>query len=179
MIYSLGDRKVTAQGNYFVADNAAVIGSVVLHADVSVWFNAVVRGDNDVISIGEQSNIQDSAVLHVDEGIPLTLEAKVSVGHLAMLHGCCVGYGSLIGIGATVLDHAVIGRHCLIGANALITERKVIPERSLVLGSPGRVVRPLTDAEVDSLLATAAHYAAKSAMYRTQLVPQSQVVKTS
>src|SRR5437764_1144208 len=140
MLYTLASREVQLRGgHHFVAANATVIGSVVLEDESSIWFNTVIRGDNDLITIGARSNVQDAAVLHTDEGIRLTLGSEVSVGHQAMLHGCTIGDGSLVGIKALVLNHAVIGRECLIGANALVTEGKVIPDRSLVLGSPGKV----------------------------------------
>jgi len=158
MIHSLGDRKVITRGDHWVADNATVIGSVVLENDVSIWFNVVVRGDNDLITIGEGSNIQDQSVLHTDEGVKLTIGRHVTVGHQVMLHGCTIGDGSLIGIKSVILNNAQIGKHCLIGANALITEGKEIPDRSLVVGAPGKVVRHLTDEEVARLLWTAQHY---------------------
>jgi carbonic anhydrase/acetyltransferase-like protein (isoleucine patch superfamily) len=135
-------------GRFWVAPGAAVIGSIVLAEDASVWFNAVLRGDNETITVGERSNVQDGAVLHTDPGFPLTIGAECTVGHLAMLHGCTIGRGSLIGIGAIVLNGTTIGEECLIGAGALVGEGKVIPPRSLVLGSPGRVVRQLTDDDV-------------------------------
>ena len=129
MLYRLNERCPELRGEqHFIADNASVIGLVILENNVSVWFNAVLRGDNDTIHIGANSNIQDGAVLHTDRGTPLTVAANVSVGHQAMLHGCTIGEGSLIGIKATILDHSIIGRNCLIGANTLITEGKVIPE---------------------------------------------------
>ena len=149
----------------------AVIGTVILENNVSVWFSAVLRGDNEPIHIGANSNIQDGAVLHTDLGIPLTVAANVSVGHQAMLHGCTVGEGSLIGIKAVILNHSVIGKNCLIGANALITEGKVIPDNSLVIGSPGKVVRTLTDSEIAALLANAAHYVEFVARYTGGLLP--------
>jgi carbonic anhydrase/acetyltransferase-like protein (isoleucine patch superfamily) len=158
MIYSLGDRKVITRGECWVADNATVIGSVVLEHHSSVWFNTVVRGDNDLITIGEGSNVQDNSVLHTDEGVKLTIGRNVTIGHHAMLHGCTVGEGSLIGIKATILNNARIGKHCLIGAHALITEGKQIPDRSLVVGAPGKVVRQLNDEEVAQLLRNAEHY---------------------
>src|SRR5215831_8775233 len=147
-IYSLGERKVTFRGeDWFIAPDASVIGSVIVHNEASVWFGAVVRGDSDIITLGERTNIQDAAVLHADPGIPLTLGKNVSVGHKAMLHGCTVGDGSLIGIGAVVLNHVVIGRSTLIGAGALIPEGKTYPDGVLVLGTPGRVVRELKPEE--------------------------------
>ena len=144
-IYALGD--VTPvfpeTGNYWVAPGAQVMGNIVLKENASVWFGAVLRGDNDPIVIGENSNVQDGAVMHTDIGCPLTLGANVTVGHQAMLHGCTVGDNSLIGIGATVLNGAKIGRNCLIGAHALVGEGKEIPDNSMVLGMPGKVVREL------------------------------------
>jgi len=153
----------------WIAPTATVIGDVRLAAGASVWWNAVVRGDNDPIVIGENTNIQDGSVLHTDEGVPLTLGRDVTVGHMVMLHGCTVGDGSLIGIGSIVLNRAVIGRNCLIGANSLIPEGKVIPERSLVMGSPGKVVRELSDEEVARLLHGAAHYVDNARRYRKEL----------
>jgi len=169
MIYSLGDRHVRMRGDFYVADNAVVVGSVILGHDASVWFNSVVRGDNDLITIGDGANVQDSAVLHVDEGVPLTLGANVSVGHLAMLHGCTVEDGALVGINAVVLNHAVIGRGSLIGAGALVPEGKVIPERSLAVGTPARVVRTLTEEDVAGIERIARHYVEKARHYRAAL----------
>lgn len=169
MLYSLGDKTPLLHGSNYIAPNAAVIGNVVLGKNASVWWNVVIRGDNDRISLGENVNIQDGSVLHTDEGVKLTLEDNVSVGHLAMLHGCTIGTGSLIGIKAVVLNHAVIGRDCLIGANSLIGEGKTIPDRSLVLGSPGRVVRTLTDDEVKMINWIATHYVENAARYLTTL----------
>ena len=169
MLHPLGNARVEVRGrNPFVAHNATVLGNVVLEDEASVWFNCVVRGDNEPIVIGARSNIQDSSVLHTDAGVPLVLEPEVSVGHMVMLHGCRVGEGSLIGIRAVVLNHAVIGRECLIGACTLIPERKVIPDRSLVMGTPGKVVRSLTDEEVARLRWTAAHYVDNARRYRAE-----------
>jgi len=159
VIYSLGDLKVEFHGDdWFIADNATVIGSVVLKQNASIWFNAVVRGDNDVITIGENSNIQDGSILHTDPGILLTVGRDVTVGHLAMLHGCTIGDGSLIGIKSLIMNRAVIGKNCLIGANSLIPEGKVIPDGSLVMGAPGKVVRALTEAEIAQLPMAAGRY---------------------
>jgi carbonic anhydrase/acetyltransferase-like protein (isoleucine patch superfamily) len=169
MIHSLGKRKVIFKGDYWVAENATLIGSVVLEHNASVWFNTVVRGDNDVITIGENSNVQDNSVLHTDEGVQLTIGRNVTVGHQVMLHGCMIGDGSLIGIKATVLNHARIGKHCLIGAHALITEGKEIPDRSLVVGAPGRVIRQLNDEEVARLLWNAEHYVQNFQRYKKEL----------
>ena len=137
MKFAIGERRVECRGDHYIAPNATVIGSVVLEQDASVWFNAVLRGDNDLITLGARSNVQDGAVLHTDTGIPLTVGPDCTIGHMAMLHGCVVGAGSLIGIKAVVLNHARIGKQCIIGANALVTEGKDIPDRSLVVGSPG------------------------------------------
>lgn len=172
MLYRLGERIPELRGdNHFVAANASVIGSVILENNVSVWFNAVLRGDNEPIHIGTNSNIQDGAVLHTDPGTPLTVAANVTVGHQAMLHGCTIGEGSLIGIKATILNHSVIGRNCLVGANTLITEGKVIPDNSLVIGSPGKVVRTLTEAEIAALHANAAFYVELMGRYAGGLHP--------
>lgn len=173
MIYALGDRRPELRGAaHFIAANASVIGSVVIENNASVWFNVVIRGDNDLITIGENSNIQDGSVLHTDAGVPLVVGRNVTVGHMAMLHGCTVGDGSLIGINAVILNGVVIGRNCLIGANALIPEGKVIPDDSLVLGSPGRVVRNLTREEIAGLARSAAHYVEKISLYRDVLRPR-------
>jgi len=172
-LYTLGERKIVIHGDeHFIADNATLIGSVILHNQASVWYNAVVRGDSDIITIGERSNLQDAAVLHTDPGIPLTLGKNVSVGHQAMLHGCTVGDGSLIGIGAIVLNHAVIGKGCLIGAGALIPEGKTFPDGVLVVGSPGRIVRELNPEEQAELLENADIYVRRSRLYREKLKPR-------
>ncbi len=168
-VYSL-DEYVPELGNKaWVADSAQVVGNVVLASEVSVWFNAVLRGDNEPIVVGARTNIQDGAVLHTDEGVPLTIGEDVSVGHMAMLHGCTVGDGSLIGMHATILNRAVIGKHCLIGAKTLIPEGKVIPGRSLVVGTPGRIIRELSDEEVERLKAGAAHYVENAVRFRAGL----------
>jgi len=173
MIYSLGERSVEYRGDYYVAPSASVIGSVVLGHNASVWFNCVLRGDNDVITIGDNTNVQDASVLHVDEGIGLSLGTRVSIGHKVMLHGCSVGDNSLIGMNAVILNNARIGKNCLVGACTLITEGKEIPDGSLVLGSPGRVLRALTDSEIKDISRIADHYVQKSAMYRTSLHEES------
>lgn len=172
MLFTLRERQVQLRGrHHFVAANATLIGSVLLDDEASVWFNTVIRGDNDVITVGARSNVQDGSVLHTDAGIALTIGEEVSIGHQAMLHGCTIGDGSLIGIKALVLNHAVIGRECLIGANALVTEGKKIPDRSLVLGSPGKVVRTLSAEEVSRLREIAAHYVANARRYLGELAP--------
>lgn len=169
MIYSLGDKTPELRGHNFVAANAVVVGDVVLGRYASVWWNVVIRGDNDRITIGDSVNIQDGSVLHTDEGVPLTLEDNVSVGHMAMLHGCTVREGSLIGIKAVVLNRAVIGRDCLIGANSLVSEGKLIPDRSLVIGSPARVVRQLTEDEVKKVRWISRHYVENAGRYLSEL----------
>ncbi len=172
MLYSLGNKKVDIKGDYFIAHNATVIGSVVLENNVSIWFNVVVRGDNDLITIGEDSNIQDGSVLHTDPGIQLTIGERVTVGHMVMLHGCTIGDGSLIGIKSVVLNNAVIGSNCIVGANTLIPEGKEIPDGSLVLGSPGRVVRALREDEIAALPEFAEHYVGNSLRFRRDLCVQ-------
>jgi carbonic anhydrase/acetyltransferase-like protein (isoleucine patch superfamily) len=148
------------EGQCWIAEDASVIGRVRLDAMASVWFKAVLRGDNELIHVGEGSNIQDGCVLHTDIGLPLTIGKNCTIGHKAMLHGCTIGEGSLIGMGATVLNGAVVGKGCLIGANALIAEGKSIPDGSLVIGTPGRVVRALAPEEIEALAKSAAHYVA-------------------
>ena len=159
-VYALGELApvLPESGNYWVAPDARVMGNIVLKENASIWFNAVLRGDNDPIIVGENSNVQDGAVLHTDIGCPLTLGANVTVGHQAMLHGCTVGDNSLIGIGATVLNGAKIGRNCLIGAHALVGEGKEIPDNSMVLGMPGKVVRELGEENEKMMLASANIY---------------------
>lgn len=169
-IYRLDDRVPRIDPSAYVAPGAQLIGLVELAAGASVWFNAVLRGDNEPIVIGPDSNVQECAVLHTDPGSPLVLGRGVTVGHQVMLHGCTVGDGSLIGIQAIVLNDVRIGRECLIGAGALIPEGREIPDRSLVLGSPAKVVRTLTDEDVARLHAGAAHYAQRAASYRASLV---------
>ena len=172
-VYSLGERKVTVHGGeWYIAENAAVIGSVVIANYASIWFNVVIRGDSELITVGERSNIQDGSVLHADPGAPLTVSRNVSVGHNVMLHGCTVGEGSLIGINSVVLNHAVIGKSTIIGANTLVSEGKTIPDGVLVLGSPGKVVRQLTLEEKDSLLGIAEGYVQRARIFRAQLQRQ-------
>ncbi|HEY2864226.1 MAG TPA: gamma carbonic anhydrase family protein [Casimicrobiaceae bacterium] len=170
MLYGLGSRAVQLRGSgHYVAPNATVIGDVILESESSVWFNVVIRGDNETITVGARSNIQDGSVLHADAGVPLTLGPSVSVGHLVMLHGCTIGEGSLIGIKAVILNSAKVGRDCLVGANTLIAEGKTIPDRSLVIGSPGKVVRMLDDAEIARLRWIADHYVETARRYRAAL----------
>lgn len=172
MIYTLGERTPEFRGtDYFIADGAVIIGSVILEQNASIWFNAVLRGDNDIITIGENSNIQDGSVLHTDGGMPLTVGKNVTVGHKVMLHGCEIGENSLIGINAVVLNGAKIGKNCLIGANALIPEGKVIPDGSLVMGSPGKVVRELGPDQIKGLEMSAMHYVENFKRYKKDLKP--------
>lgn len=165
--------ELPADGDAFVAPGARLIGRVVLRPGASVWFNAVLRGDNEPIEVGRGSNVQDGCVFHTDPGFPLTLGENVTVGHMALLHGCEVGDGSLVGMGAMVMNGARIGRGCLIGAGALVTEGKEIPDRSLVLGRPGKVVRELDDAAVEGLLRSAERYREKARLFRKDLRPAS------
>jgi carbonic anhydrase/acetyltransferase-like protein (isoleucine patch superfamily) len=168
MIYELDGRRPTFQGDHYVAQNAAVIGSVVMGRNASVWWNVTVRADNDEIHLGENVNVQDGSVVHTDSGFQVRLERNVSVGHLVMLHGCTIGENSLIGIGAIVLNRAVVGKNCLIGAGATVTEGKVIPDGSLVLGV-NKVVRMLTPEEIATNTWIAEHYVERAARYRQGL----------
>ncbi|MCB1904354.1 MAG: gamma carbonic anhydrase family protein [Gammaproteobacteria bacterium] len=174
MLFALGEDQVELVGEgQFVAPGAVLIGKVILQSQASVWFNAVLRGDNEPIVIGERSNVQDGSVLHTDPGHPLTLGRGVTVGHLAMLHGCEVGDNTLIGINAVILNGAKIGCNCIIGANTLVGEGKVIPDNSMVLGSPGKVVRSLDEAAVTRMQRTANVYVEKSLRYNNQLRSQT------
>lgn len=168
-IYRLGDKVPQLAPSVWIAPNATVIGDVHLAANVSIWWNAVLRGDNDPITLGANTNIQDGSVLHTDVGQPLTLGRDITVGHKVMLHGCTIGDGALIGMGSIVLNGAVIGQQCLIGAGTLIPEGKVIPDRSLVVGAPGRIVRELSAAQLAMLAASAAHYVENAARYQRGL----------
>jgi carbonic anhydrase/acetyltransferase-like protein (isoleucine patch superfamily) len=172
MLFELGERRPKVHPSCFVADSAHVIGSIALEQDASVWFNCVLRGDNDLITIGAQSNVQDGTIIHTDAGIQVNVGRGVTIGHRVMLHGCEIGEYSLIGIGAIVLNRAKIGRYCLIGAGALITEGKEIPEGSLVVGAPGRVVRQLNEGERRMLEGSAAHYVQNGQRYKRELAPR-------
>lgn len=172
MMYSLAQFNPVLEGDaQWVAPSASVIGKVILAAQSSIWFGAVVRGDMDTIRIGERSNIQDNSVLHTDAGIALTIGDDVTVGHRVMLHGCTIGNGSLIGIGSTILNNAVIGEECLVGAHSLVTEGKSFPPGSLIMGSPAKVVRALTETEKSMLKASAAHYVDNAQRFADNLVP--------
>lgn len=170
--YRLGDSRVEAHPQSWVAPNATLVGKIRLDAGANVWFGAILRGDNELIHIGENSNVQDGSVMHTDMGYPLTLGTGVTVGHNAMLHGCSVGDFSLVGINAVVLNGAKIGKYCIIGANTLIAEGKEIPDGSLVVGSPGKVVRELTEQQKKMLEASAAHYVHNAQRYARDLVEQ-------
>ena len=172
-IYALGDQQpqLPANGDAWIAPTASVIGHVILEPGASVWFGAVLRGDNEPITIGPDSNVQDGAVLHTDPGSPLTLGSGVTVGHKAMMHGCVVGDYSLIGIGTVILNGVRIGKNCIIGANALITEGKVIPDNSLVMGQPGKVVRERDPDQIAVLKMSAEHYVANWRRYASGLRP--------
>jgi carbonic anhydrase/acetyltransferase-like protein (isoleucine patch superfamily) len=171
MIYSLDGMAPSIDSTAWVAENATLIGKVVVEAEASIWFGAVIRGDNEEIRVGAGSNVQENAVLHTDMGYPLTIGSNCTIGHKAMLHGCTIGDGTLIGMGATVLNGARIGSGCLIGACALITEGKEIPDGSLVMGSPGKVVRQLDATARAKLLASAASYQANARRFRAGLTP--------
>ncbi len=171
MIHALGDRRPEFEGGgHFVADNATLIGSVRLRDRASVWFNCVLRGDNDWITIGERSNVQDSSVLHTDPGLELVIGDGVTVGHKAMLHGCTIGDDSLIGIGSTVLNGARIGRHSIVGAHALVTENRQFPDGVMLLGAPARIARELTDDEIARIRASADIYVRNAARFLSDLV---------
>jgi carbonic anhydrase/acetyltransferase-like protein (isoleucine patch superfamily) len=174
MILELGDKRVRAEGDYYVADSARVIGNVILGENASVWFGCVVRGDNELIYIGQGSNIQDGSILHTDVGYPMTIGTNVTVGHMAMLHGCEIGDNSLIGIGAIILNGAKIGKNCLIGAGALITENKEIADNSMVLGSPGKVVKTLSDEQAKGLSINAEYYIKNGQRFNRELNEQHQ-----
>jgi carbonic anhydrase/acetyltransferase-like protein (isoleucine patch superfamily) len=168
-LYQLGDDAPIIPASAFVAEEATVIGRVTLGERSSVWPGAVLRGDNEPIRIGAGVNVQDGAILHVDEGIPLVLEDYVSVGHQAMLHGCTIGEGTLIGIQAVILNKAVIGKYCLVAAGAVVTEGKVFPDRTLILGAPAKAVRQLSDEQVATLRVNAEIYIARRELYKAKL----------
>ena len=171
-LFAIGERRPELRGeHHFIAHDATLVGSIVLEDNVNVWFQTVIRADNDQVTIGEGCNIQDGSVLHVDPGFPMTLGCRVSIGHKVMLHGCTIGEGSLVGINSVVMNGARIGRSTLIGANTLIAEGKEIPDGVLVLGSPGKVVRELRQEEKDFLLKIAQGYIDRSRLYRQNLKP--------
>lgn len=171
-VYKLGDQtpKVPDDNSCYIAPNAVVLGQVEISSRVSIWFNAVLRGDNDLIKVGEGSNIQDGAVVHVDPGFPVTVGRNCTIGHASIIHGCSIGDRTLIGMGATILNGARIGKDCLVGANALVTEGKEFPDRSLIVGSPARAIRTLSDDDIANLKVSANSYAAKILLYQTELI---------
>jgi carbonic anhydrase/acetyltransferase-like protein (isoleucine patch superfamily) len=170
MIHSLGSRRLeTAGEDYYIAPGAQIIGSVRMGVGASVWFNCVLRGDSEWITLGEGVNVQDGSVLHADPGEPLELGKNVSVGHRALLHGCTVGESTLIANGAMVLDRARIGKHCLIAAGALVPPDKIIPDGSLVMGVPGKIVRGVTDEDLELIAGVARHYRERIALYKRDL----------
>lgn len=172
MIYSLGYMKLTTASNdYYVAASAHLIGAVNLGNKSSIWWNAVLRADNEPITIGDNTNVQDGSVLHTDPGFPMDIATNVSIGHMCMLHGCTIGESSLIGIGSIVLNGAKIGKNCLIGANSLITEGKEIPDNSLVMGSPGKVIREVDDKTIAMMANNIKSYVNRAAHYRAELKP--------
>lgn len=174
-LYTLDGEGVTTPpiGAFWVAPNAIVLGKVKLEEDASVWFGAVLRGDNELITVGARSNVQDGSVLHTDPGFPLTVGEDCTIGHMVMLHGCTIGRGSLIGIGSIIMNGAKIGEECVIGAGTLIPEGKEIPPRSMVMGSPGKVVRQLSDEESERFGRAAGRYVANWKRYAAGFVPQA------
>ena len=171
-LFAIGERRVQLLGDHhFVAHDATLVGDITLHNNVNIWFQVVIRAENDSVAIGENCNVQDGSVLHVDPGYPLTLEKNVSIGHKVMLHGCTIGEGSLIGINSVIMNGARIGRSTLIGANTLIAEGKEIPDGVLVLGSPGKIIRELKPEERDHLLKVASGYVERSRYYKQNLKP--------
>ena len=169
MLYSLGQRAPQIKDGAWVADNAALIGAVMLEANASVWFNCTLRGDNDDLIVGENSNVQDGSVLHTDPGLKLRIGRDCTIGHLVMLHGCEIGDNTLIGIKSVVLNRARIGKNCIVGANSLVTEGKSFPDNSMILGAPAKVVRELTPQEVQVITLMAAHYVDNARRYKSEL----------
>jgi carbonic anhydrase/acetyltransferase-like protein (isoleucine patch superfamily) len=171
MRYALDTVRIQTEGDdWWIAPNAAVIGNVLLKRNASIWWNVVIRGDNELITIGEDSNIQDGSVLHTDPGFPMVIGRECTIGHMVMLHGCTIGDGSLIGIGSVILNGARIGKNCLIGANTLITEGKEIPDNSMVVGSPGKIIRQVSEEQAAGLRVNASRYVANWRRYREHLV---------
>lgn len=173
MFYSLGPRHIVTRGDHFIAPGSTLIGSVEIGHGVNIWFNVVIRADNDQVVIGDGSNVQDGAIIHVDPGVPVHIGRDVTIGHKAMIHGCSIGDGSLIGMNAVILNGARIGKGCLIGANALIPENMEVPDGSLVIGSPGKVRRSLTEEEQHNLIDGARQYVRNGMRYRDSLQPQT------
>ena len=173
MKYSLGNKRISFDGEpAFIASNATLVGSIKIHQNASIWFNVVIRADNDQIVIGENTNVQDGSVLHVDNNYPLNIGKGVTIGHKVMLHGCTIGDNTLIGINAVVLNGAKIGKNCLIGANTLVPENMVVPDGSMVVGSPGKIKRALSDQEIKMLELSALHYVHNGKHYSEELKEQ-------
>ena len=168
-LYQLGEHSPTVDPSAYVADTANVIGKAVIGPKASIWFDATIRGDNELITVGENSNVQEGCVLHTDPGYPLTVGPNVTVGHQAMLHGCTIGEGSLIGIQAVILNGAKIGKNCLVGAGALVTEGKEFPDGSLIIGSPAKAVRTLGEEDIARMHSNTAHYVTRGQFFKTQL----------
>jgi len=168
-IYQLGDKKPVIPASCFIAETATIIGDVTLGERVSVLFGAVIRGDNDPITIGDDTNVQDNCVLHSDPGLPLTIGKGVTIGHQAMLHGCTIGDDSMIGIAAVVLNATVIGKQCLVGAGAVVTERKSFPDRTMILGAPAKAVREVTEDNIERMRMDTLAYVHRGAMFREKL----------
>ena len=171
MLYSLADRTPQLKADAWVADNATVLGSVTLEQNASVWFNCVLRGDNDQLIVGENSNVQDGSVLHTDPGLKLVIGKNCTIGHLVMLHGCEIGDNTLIGIKSTVLNRARIGKNCIVGANSLVTEGKSFPGGSMIMGAPAKVVRELSPQEIQMITLVAAEYVRNAQRFRQNLKP--------
>jgi len=172
-IYSLKDRRVEMRGaDHYIAWDATLAGSIILENAVNIWFNVVIRADNDLVHVGEETNIQDGSVLHCDPGHPLTIGKRVTVGHKVMLHGCTIGDGALIGINSVILNDAKIGAGSLIGANSLVPEGKVIPPGVLAVGSPAKVVRELAPEQIAGILKIAESYVARGKLFKEQLKEQ-------
>ncbi|WP_019140670.1 gamma carbonic anhydrase family protein [Noviherbaspirillum massiliense] len=168
-IYQLGEHSPDIHSSAYVTDAANVIGKVKIEANASIWFNVTIRGDNELISIGENSNIQEGCVLHTDPGFPLTVSRNVTVGHQAMLHGCTIGEGSLIGIQAIILNGAKIGKNCLVGAGALVTEGKEFPDNSLIIGSPAKAVRTLSEEDIARMHGNTGNYVKRGQLFKQDL----------
>ncbi|HJV82121.1 gamma carbonic anhydrase family protein [Noviherbaspirillum sp.] len=168
-IYQLGEQVPEVDASAYVSDSANVIGKVRIEANASVWFNVTIRGDNELITVGENSNVQEACVLHTDPGYPLTIGKNVTVGHQAMLHGCTIGEGSLIGIQAVILNGAKIGKNCLVGAGALVTEGKEFPDNSLIIGSPAKVVRTLSAEDIARTQGNTANYVKRGQLFKREL----------
>ena len=168
-IYQLGEHAPQVAPSAYITETANVIGKARIEANVSVWFDVTIRGDNELITIGENSNVQEGCILHTDPGYPLTIGKNVTVGHQAMLHGCTIGEGSLVGIQAVILNGAKIGRNCLVGAGALITEGKEFPDNSLIIGSPAKAVRTLSEEDITRIQGNTANYVKRGQLFKREL----------